>query len=157
MTGDHHSYAARLTWTGAAAGPTSSYRGYDREYLAEIAGKPPLRGSADPQFLGNAALLNPEELLVVALSSCHLLSYLALCARGGIAVTEYADDASGTMALRAGRVRFTEVVLRPQVTIASGSSVERAIALHDAAHDECYIAASVNFPVRHEPVVTVGN
>jgi organic hydroperoxide reductase OsmC/OhrA len=150
MTG-RHLYAARLTWTGA--GPTLSYRGYSREYVAEIAGKPPLRGSADKQFLGDAGLLNPEELLVVALSSCHLLSYLALCARNGVAVLSYEDDAAGTMTLSDGRVRFTEVVLRPRVAIAAGSSIAAAVALHDAAHDECYIAASVNFPVRHEPVV----
>src|SRR5471032_1694553 len=98
-----HTYAVRLTWTGAAAGPTVSYRSYSREYLAEVAGKPPLRGSADPLFLGAAGLLNPEELLVVALSSCHMLSYLAECARWGIAVLAYEDDASGTMALRDGR------------------------------------------------------
>jgi organic hydroperoxide reductase OsmC/OhrA len=150
---DRHSYAARLTWTGAAAGATLSYGGYSREYLAEIAGKPPLRGSADPIFRGDAGLLNPEELLVVALSSCHLLSYLALCARGGIAVVSYVDDARGTMALGGGRGRFTEVVLRPHVAVTPTSSVEQAIALHDVAHDECYIAASVNFPVRHEPIV----
>jgi organic hydroperoxide reductase OsmC/OhrA len=151
-----HTYAAKLIWTGSVAGPTVSYRAYSREYRAEIAGKPPLHGSADPLFRGDGGLLNPEELLVVALSSCHLLSYLAVCARAGVAVLSYEDAASGTMAPRDGRLAFTEVVLRPRVTIAAPSSLEKAIALHDIAHEECYIAASVNFAVRHEPVVTRG-
>jgi organic hydroperoxide reductase OsmC/OhrA len=151
---DSHTYTARVTWTGAAAGPTLSYRAYSREYLAEVAGKPSLRGSADPLFRGDAGLFNPEEMLVVALSSCHMLSYLAECARAGIAVLSYEDSASGTMALRDGRLAFTEVMLRPRVTIAGDSRRDRAIALHDNAHEGCFIAASINFPVRHEPVVT---
>jgi organic hydroperoxide reductase OsmC/OhrA len=153
---DSHTYAARLTWTGASGGATLSYGAYSREYLAEIAGKPALRGSADPQFRGDSGLLSPEELLVIAVASCHLLSYLAECAWAGVAVLAYEDAASGTMALRDGRLAFTEIVLRPRVTIAGTSSLDQAIALHQKAHDECYIAASVNFPVRHEPVVTRG-
>jgi organic hydroperoxide reductase OsmC/OhrA len=153
---DSHTYTAKLTWTGAAAGPTVSYRAYSREYLAEIAGKPPLRGSADPLFRGDAGLVNPEELLVIALSSCHMLSYLALCARSGVAVLSYEDAASGTMAMRDGRLAFTEVMLRPRVAIAAATSLDKAAALHAKAHAECFIAASVNFSVRHEPVVTHG-
>jgi organic hydroperoxide reductase OsmC/OhrA len=149
-----HTYAISLTWTGAADGPTASYRAYSREYLAEVAGKPPLRGSADPLFRGDAGLLNPEDLLVVALASCHMLSYLAECARSGVAVLSYADSASGTMARRDGILAFTEVVLRPRVTIAAASNLEKAVTLHGKAHEECFIAASVNFPVRHEPIVT---
>src|SRR4051794_17713801 len=120
---DHH-YQARIEWTGAKAGGTTSYQAYSREYEFTSGDKPVIRGSADPHFRGDAALYNPEELLVVALSTCHLLSYLAECARGGINVTSYEDDASGTMAMKDGAIRFTDVLLKPRVTIAPGSDVE---------------------------------
>ena len=148
-----HRYNARLTWTGAARGPTTDYKAYSREFGVAIAGKPALTGSADPTFRGDPALHNPEDLLVVALSSCHMLSYLAECALAGIAVVAYEDDAEGTMAMAEGRIRFTEVVLRPRVVIAAGADRARAEALHQRAHDVCFIANSVNFPVRHEATV----
>ena len=113
-----------------------------------------MRGSADPHFRGDGSLYNPEELLVVALSTCHLLSYLALCARAGVHVVAYEDDAQGTMT-HDGQGRFTDVLLRPRVTVATGTNLDRAQQLHDVAHAECYIANSVNFPVRHEPTISV--
>ncbi|HEY4129019.1 MAG TPA: OsmC family protein [Gemmatimonadaceae bacterium] len=149
-----HSYAARVIWTGARQGPTTTYQAYSREYGFQVDGKAVGTGSADPTFRGDPALYNPEEMLVVALSSCHLLSYLAECARGGVYVISYEDDATGTMAVKDGRMRMVEVVLRPRVTIARGSDIERARALHERAHEECYIANSVNFPVRHDAAVS---
>jgi organic hydroperoxide reductase OsmC/OhrA len=151
MAREHH-YSARLLWTGAAAGPTRSYQDYARAWRAEIAGKPPLEGSADPVFRGDAAKYNPEDLLVVALATCHMLSYLALCARAGIEVAAYEDQASGIMAIKDGRMRFVEVTLAPKVVIATGD-LERAQALHAQAHADCFIANSVNFPVQNRPVV----
>jgi organic hydroperoxide reductase OsmC/OhrA len=149
-----HRYAARLRWTGAAHGPTTSYKAYSRDYVIEADGKPALRGSADPHFLGDAALYNPEDLLVASLSACHLLSYLAECARAGIAVVAYEDDARGEMTLIDGAIRFREVVLHPKVAIADPARVAEAEALHEKAHAVCFIANSVNFPVHHEAVVT---
>ena len=149
-----HEYRAKILWTGAVRGPTSSYPAYSRDYLVEIDGKAPLRGSADATFRGDASLHNPEDLLVAALSACHLLSYLALCARGGVAVVAYEDAAHGTMTERDGAIRFTEVVLRPVVAVAAGSDLAKAKALHEQAHRECFIANSVNFPVRHEATVS---
>lgn len=151
---EHH-YHASLAWTGARDGPTTSYQSYSREHEFWCGDKPHVRASSDPQFRGDPALYNPEELLVIALSSCHLLSYLAECARAGIQVVAYEDEASGTMALRDGKVRFVDVLLRPRVTVASGTDIDRAQALHDRAHDGCFIASSVNFPVRHEATITV--
>jgi organic hydroperoxide reductase OsmC/OhrA len=148
---EHH-FAARLVWTGAAAGPTRTYQNYVRAWQAEVAGKPPLEGSADPVFRGDPARYNPEDLLVVALASCHMLSYLALCARAGIEVAAYEDEASGTMAIKDGRMRFTEVTLAPRVAIAAGD-LEWAMALHAQAHADCFIANSVNFPVHNRPTV----
>ena len=150
-----HRYAVRLRWSGPAHGPTTSYKAYSRDYVVEADGKPALSGSADPHFLGDAALYNPEDLLVAALSACHLLSYLAECARAGIAVVAYEDDARGEMTLIDGAIRFREVVLRPTVTIADPTRVQDAQALHASAHAVCFIANSVNFPVRHDAVVTV--
>ncbi len=149
-----HTYRARLTWTGAAAGPVRDYPSYSREYRVEFEGKPALRGSADPTFRGDAALQNPEDLLVASLSACHMLTYLALCVRAGIAVSAYEDDAVGTMVETAGVGRFARVLLRPRVTI-DGGDPERAQALHRQASEDCFIAASVNFPVEHEPAVVV--
>jgi len=149
-----HRYAARLRWTGAERGATTSYKTYSREYVIEADGKPALTGSADPHFLGDATQYNPEDLLVAALSACHFLSYLAQCAWAGIAVVAYDDDASGEMTLIDGKMRFREVMLRPRVAIADPARVDEAIALHERAHADCFIANSVNFPVRHEAAVT---
>jgi organic hydroperoxide reductase OsmC/OhrA len=153
-----HQFAARLVWTGAEHGPVRDYDGYSREYRIDIEGKPPLRGSAAQAFRGEPSLHNPEDLLVAALASCHCLSYLALCARAGIVVEGYEDSATGTMAWdpETKVMRFREVTLRPTVRLAAGATPElvaRAQALHDKAHHACFIAASVNFPVRNQPTV----
>ena len=147
-------YHARLVWSGGALGPTRSVESYSREFRVDIEGKPPLRGSADPAFRGDPALHNPEDLLLSALSACHMLSYLAVCAHAGIVVLSYEDAAVGTLARRDGRVRFLDVLLRPKVVLEPGSDIERARALHAKAHDICIIANSVSFPVSHEADVT---
>ena len=156
MAGREHRYEATLVWIGAGGGPTSDYKAYGRGYRVEIAGKPPLEGSADPAYLGDAKLHNPEDLLLAALSACHMLTYLALCARDKIAVTAYRDEASGILAVKDGKMRFTSVTLHPQVVIADGDKLERARALHAQAHAGCFIANSVNFPVENEAVVSFG-
>jgi organic hydroperoxide reductase OsmC/OhrA len=150
-----HEFHARLVWSGGARGAIHDYKTYSREFVIEVAGKPPLRGSAAPAFHGDAALHNPEDLLVAALSSCHFLSYAAVCARAGVEVRAYEDAASGTMAFDHERkvMRFVEVVLHPKVTVARADDVERARALHEQAHHACFIANSVNFPVRNEPEI----
>jgi organic hydroperoxide reductase OsmC/OhrA len=149
-----HSYKLALTWTGAGKGPTADYASYSREYRVAFAGKPPLVGSADPAFRGDPALHNPEDLLLAALSACHMLSYLAVCALAKVTVLSYEDSASGTMSeVAPQRSAFTDVLLRPRVVIAAGSDRAKAAALHDQAHKICFIANSVNFPVRHEATV----
>jgi organic hydroperoxide reductase OsmC/OhrA len=152
---DAHAFQCRLVWTGAAKGGTVDYDTYSREYRIDGAGKKhSIAGTAAPAFHGDEALWNPEEMLVAALSACHSLSYLALCARARITVIGYEDDAHGTMAKVDGKVRFTEVMLRPRVTISAGDA-EKARALHEKAHSICFIANSVNFPVRNEPTIHV--
>jgi organic hydroperoxide reductase OsmC/OhrA len=148
-----HHFACHLVWSGAGHGGTTSYEHYSREVRVDVEGKPPLPLSAAPAFRGDPALLNPEDLLVAALSSCHFLSYAALCARSGVQVVAYEDDAAGTMDRVDGVTRFTEVVLRPRVTVAPGADVEKARALHERAHAICFIASSVDFDVRNEPTI----
>lgn len=150
-----HLFECRLDWTGASRGPLKDYASYSREVRLEIAGKPALRASAAPVFRGDASLWNPEDMLIASLATCHCLGYLALAARAGIPVQRYEDEARGTMDLVEKVMRFTRVVLRPTVTLAPGAEahVDRARALHDKAHHECFIASSVNFSVVSKPMI----
>ena len=153
MEGRRHHYSVAVEWTGNRGTGTSGYRDYARDHVLRSAGKPDIAGSSDPAFRGDTARWNPEELLVAALSACHKLTYLHLCAVNGITVTAYADRATGVMTEAAEGGAFESVTLRPQVTISAGDP-EKARALHADAHRQCYIASSVNFPVGCEPEIT---
>ncbi len=148
-----HRYRAHLTWEGNVGHGTASYQGYQRTFRATVVGKPSLVGSADPAFRGDAALLNPEDLFLTAIAACHMLTYLALCARRGIAVLAYEDAPSGVMRLEAGGGRFEEIVLSPVVRVASADHLESARALHDAAHRDCFVASSCNVAIELRPEV----
>lgn len=151
-----HIYATRTEWTGNLGEGTADYRAYSRDHAITAEGKPELLGSSDPAFRGDASRYNPEDLLVAALSSCHMLWYLHLCAQAGVMVLAYHDNAVGTMMeTAAGGGHFSAAVLRPLVTLAAGGNAELAVALHEEAHRLCFIANSVNFPVRIEPTVVV--
>jgi organic hydroperoxide reductase OsmC/OhrA len=151
--GRQHTYSIALEWTGGGATGTSSYAAYDRAHEVSSGTKPVLPLSSDVAFRGDGSRYNPEELLVVALSSCHMLSYLHLCAVSDIVVSGYRDQASGTMVeSRTDGGRFTDVLLTPEVTIDSGDEA-LALELHERAHHLCFIANSVNFPVRCEAVI----
>ncbi|MBO0744509.1 MAG: OsmC family protein [Candidatus Dormibacteraeota bacterium] len=151
-----HHYEVRLRWTGNRGTGTSAYAAYGRDHMVSAAGKPDLSGSSDTAFRGDPDRWNPEELLVAALSQCHLLAYLHECVKAGVSVTEYSDAASGTMETDAeGGGHFTEVTLLPVVSVAEPGMAQRAEALHDEAHRHCFIASSVNFPVTHRPSVKV--
>ncbi len=151
-----HGYALTTTWTGNLGAGTTGYRDYDRSVSVEVAGKPVLLGSADRPFRGDPARWNPEDLLLAALSQCHLLSYLHACVTRGVVVTDYVDSASGVMVLRGNGGAFREVVLRPRVTVREASMADAAAAAHHEAHEWCFIANSVNFEVRIDPVIVVG-
>ncbi len=150
-----HRYEISTLWSGAAHGPTRDYKSYSREHQIEIAGKPPIPCSSDPAFMGDPARHNPEEMLVAAISACHMLWYLHLCATKGVVVTSYTDMAVGIMIEEPHNGRFSQVVLRPTVTITGASDPAIAEALHEPAHAECFIANSVNFPVRCEPTIVI--
>lgn len=137
-----HYYDTLIVWNGDH---TKDYKTYTREHRLRIEGKPEMSMSADPAFRGDASRHNPEDLLVAAVSSCHMLSYLALCAKYSINVLSYEDQATGVMVEDGkGGGRITEVVLRPHVKIADASQIERATELHERAHELCFIANSVN-------------
>jgi organic hydroperoxide reductase OsmC/OhrA len=151
-----HNYDVSVTWTGNRGAGTSGYLIFGRDHDVIAAGRPVIAASSDPAFRGDTARWNPELELTAALSQCHMLWYLHLCAVAGVIVTSYTDDAHGVMTENDdGSGRFIEVVLRPRVTVAGPEVIDTATSLHTEAHAKCFIANSVNFPVRHEPVVTV--
>lgn len=143
-----HAYEVAVTWTGNSGEGTKTYRGYRRDHVIEVKGKPELLGSSDPAFRGDPSRYNPEELLVASLSACHMLWYLHVCSANKISVMEYRDSASGLMEERAdGSAAFTHVQLKPRVTITADGDQAKALSLHEEAHRLCFIANSVNFPV----------
>ena len=150
-----HRYQVEVEWTGNRGSGTDGYRNYGRDHVIRIDGKPPIDGSSDPTFRGDASRHNPEDMLVTALSTCHMLSYLHMATVAGVVVTVYRDAAEGTMVTEGDGGRFVEVVLHPVVTITAASDPARAEAAHEAAHHACFIANSVNFPVRCEPRIIV--
>ncbi|PZQ62846.1 MAG: peroxiredoxin [Sphingomonas taxi] len=155
MSAPHH-FRIALRWTGDRGTGTSSYAAYGRDHVIEGEGKAAaIPGSSDPRFRGDAARWNPEELLLAALSACHQLWYLHLCADAGITVTDYRDAADAELVLEPdGGGRIVAATLRPAVTIAAGGDAARASSLHGEARRLCFIARSVAFPVRHEACVT---
>ncbi len=144
-----HHYKITTTWAGNGNTGTSNVRTYDRSHSVEIDDKPVLQLTTDNAAVGDKTKLNPEDLLVSAISSCHMLSYLYVCSLAGVVIMAYTDHATGTM-IDHGHDggHFQEVTLNPVVTIANASMIEQAIELHHEAHRVCYIAASVNFEVK---------
>jgi organic hydroperoxide reductase OsmC/OhrA len=156
MLGEHH-YAIEVEWQGDRGEGTSGYRAYGRQHVVRAAGKThDIDGSSDRVFHGDRERWNPEELLLAALSECHMLSYLHVATNHGVVVVGYTDAATATMQEDGrGGGRLIEAVLRPRVVVAEPAMRELADALHQEASEKCFIAASVNFPVRHEPVALV--
>ncbi|WP_077487718.1 OsmC family protein [Sinomonas mesophila] len=147
-----HRYEATVTWTGNRGSGTSGYRAYGREHDVALPGLPVLPGSADPTFHGNRDRYNPEQLLLSALAQCHMLSFLHVAVNHGVVVVSYEDRAEGTMRLNwDGSGEFIDVLLHPRVGLADESQRGLANRLHEEAHGLCFIARSVNFPVRHAP------
>jgi organic hydroperoxide reductase OsmC/OhrA len=156
MSLDEHRYALTVRWTGNLGAGTSSYRGYSRDHDIEIPGLPVLRGSADPTFHGDRQRYNPEQLLLAALSQCHMLSFLHVAVKHGVVVTGYEDRAEGLMRTnRDGSGQFEAVTLKPRVTVAETAAPALLEELHAEANKVCFIARSVNFPVLHEPTAVV--
>jgi len=146
-----HAYTATVTWTGNQGAGTTNYKAYTRDYDIICDGKPVIKGSADPGYLGDAARHNPEDMLLASLSACHMLWYLHLCTVSKVVVTEYEDRAEGVMDTSPdGSGAFTSATLKPRITITPESDAAMAEALHEKANAMCFIARSVNFPIAHE-------
>jgi len=154
---EHH-YKLTTTWKGNKGTGTSHVSEYDRSHTIKIGNKPELNLTTDDATHGDKSKLNPEDLLVSAISSCHMLSYLYLCAKARVVILDYVDHAAGTMIENPkGGGHFTEVILNPVFTVAEKSMVERAIALHEKAHDICFIAKSVNFKILNNPTCNIAS
>lgn len=151
-----HNYKLTAVWTGNKGEGTKDIRTYDRSHTVTIQGKPELLLTTDNPAVGDKSKLNPEDLLVSSISSCHMLSYLYACSLEGIVITAYTDNATGTMIEKTnGGGSFKEVTLNPIVTVADDTTIEKALALHHKAHEICYIANSVNFEVKCNPICKV--
>lgn len=156
MNGTHH-YTPTVEWTGNNGTGTSDARAYRRDHTLSVEGKEPILCSSDPAFRGDKSKYNPEDMFVYALSSCHMLWYLHLCADAGIVVTDYIDNPEGIMVEESaeGLGRFTQVTLRPVITITDAAKEILAGQLHEKAHHKCFIANSCNFPVLHKPAFII--
>ena len=151
-----HQYSLTVKWTGNKGNGTATYIGYDRSHTVSIGNKPDLLCSSDAAFRGDKTRYTPEDLLVASISSCHMLWYLHLCSEAGVVVTDYIDNAKGTMVVTDdGGGYFTEVTLYPEVTITDRSMEEMANELHKRANQLCFIANSVNFPIHHKPACKI--
>ena len=152
-----HEYPCRIKWTGNRGTGTSAYRAYDRTWNMAMEGKPVVNCSNDPLLGGDPSKYNPEDMLITALSSCHMLWYLHLCSTAGVTVTAYEDFPVGIGESEpSGAGRFVEAILKPKIIITPESDAEKAVSLHDEIHQHCYIARSVSFPVRYEPEIVIG-
>ncbi len=151
-----HAYDVQVAWRDPSGEGTRSYSSYTRDHVISASGKPEIGASSDPSFRGDERRYNPEELLLASLASCHMLWYLHLCAVNRISVLDYRDEAHGVMEeTRDGSGAFIGVTLRPRVQIAAGGDQSLALVLHEQAHEQCFIARSVNFPVHCEAQITI--
>lgn len=143
-------FEVAVTWTGSRGVGTVGHRDYDRDHIIAVDGLPDIAASADRAFRGDASRHNPEQLLLAALSGCHMMSLLFQAAAAGVVVVDYEDSASAVLKLEGTAGRIVSATLRPLVTIAS-ADLDLAQGLHEAAHRDCFIANSVSFPVTIEP------
>lgn len=147
-----HQYKANIIWTGNTGDGTKNYVSYKREHTISIDGKVPILGSSDPNFRGDKSRYNPEEMLLASVSACHMLWFLHLCSTAGIVVTAYDDKAEGTMEETSeGGGHFTQIILKPVITIPDETLVAKANEMHHEANRLCFIANSCNFPILHQP------
>jgi len=140
-------YRCSLEWTGS----NSDYNSFSRNHRVDFEGKPSLEVTASPDYKGDAARLNPEDLLVAAMASCQMLTYLAIAGMSKVEVLEYRDEAVGKLEKVEGKIRMSRIDLKPRITISAASNRDRAVALVAKAHEQCFIANSVTTQVVVEP------
>lgn len=146
-----HTFDTHLVWNGSTG---AGYRAYPREHRASTPPEgPEVMLSADPAFRGDSTLLNPEQLVVMAASSCLLLSFLAVAAQHHVDVVEYVDEARGEMPDDDPPMRITTIVLAPVIRVAAGTDVEFVQRLVRRAHEACFVAQSLRTTIRIDAVV----
>ena len=147
-----HDVVSSIVWTGNRGDGTRAYKGYDRTWDIALPDKKIIHCSHDPLLGGDPTKMNPEDLLISALSACHMLWYLHLASNAGIVVTDYRDNPVGhAETLPNGAGQFLAAILQPKISVQKGMDLELAEKLHQKVHDFCFIARSVNFPVSYEP------
>lgn len=156
MQQKEHQYQLTITWTGNTGSGTFDYRSYERAHTIKADNKPVIQASSDTAFRGDSTKYNPEELLLASISSCHMLWFLHLCAQHEIVVIDYTDKPTGVMVENPdGSGHFKEVVLHPVVKVSEAGMIDKTVDLHKKAHQLCFIANSLNFPVKHEPACSI--
>lgn len=145
-------YTSRVIWTGNLGTGTSGYRAYARSWDVAVPGKPVIHCSNDPLLGGDPTKMNPEDLLLSALSACHMLWFLHYAAENGLVVSSYEDRPLGLARHgKGGAGQFLSARLRPVITLQPGADTALADQLHQRIGEVCFIARSVNFPVHHDP------
>ena len=143
-----HTFETAIRWTGNTGAGNASYRGYARTWDIVSPGKAVVHCSNDPMLGGDAGKHNPEDLLINALSACHMLWYLHLAFEAGVLVTAYEDRPIGIgESDPSGAGRFVRAILQPHITLGAGVDEADADAVHDKIHKVCFIARSVAFPI----------
>ncbi len=151
---DTHTFETTLAWPADAAQKLPPDPAFSRNSVLAAPGKPVIVASSPAVFGGDTARYNPEEMLMLSLSQCHLLTYLAIAAKKRMGILKYEDRVVGTLGMGAsGKMQMVDVLLRPRVTVAKGTNLTDAHALHETAHASCFMANSVNFTVRNEPLI----
>ncbi len=144
-------YTSQLTWNRGDVAFTA--KTYDRTHNITFGGGITIEGSSAPEFLGKAALVNPEELFVASISSCFMLTFLYMAAMKNIVINRYQAEAVGTLGKSSeGKMAMTEVVLKPEITFENDQQPDAALLaeLFHKAHDNCFISCSVKSNVRVE-------
>jgi len=149
-----HTFETTLAWPADPAQPLPPEANFSRNNVLAAAGKPAIPGSSPVVFGGDISRYNPEELLMLSLSECHMLTYLAIAAKKRMGILKYEDRVTGTLGPGpSGKTQMIDVLLRPRVTVAKGTNLEDAKVMHEKAHANCFMANSVNFSVRNEPEI----
>lgn len=152
---DTHAFEATVRWPADPSQKRPPEPDFSRNAELGSPGHPPVPGSSPAIFGGEASRYNPEELVAVALAHCHMLTYLAIAAKRKLSVLAYEDHATAVLGKdeASGKMKILLATLRPRVTVAKGSDLEAARAMHAKAHEHCFVANSVNFPVGNEPEI----
>ncbi len=152
MKGKESKFRATVYWKREERRPPALYA---RDHKVDFPGKAELELSSAPEYFGNPQFVNPEELYISAISSCHMLTYIYLCYCNEMVVSAYKDEAVGFLEEEEGQFRIRHVKLRPMITFRAEESRERralAIRMVGEAQDECYISNSIKTRVDIEPL-----